>query len=119
MAPWTLAAAYECATSRSMDPWAATKKALQYCGGDTSSCPGPFPMVACVEFHVRSAENFSVTRIVSVTVQKNIELIFVYYLFSHRSRAFLSCIPFVVNATFSTGLVGVEVLLSPGLSSWR
>ena len=28
MAPWTLAAAYECAVAQSMDPWAATKKAL-------------------------------------------------------------------------------------------
>ena len=26
---------------------------------------------------------------------------------------FLSCRPFVVNTTFSTGLVGVEVTLSP------
>jgi hypothetical protein len=35
-----------------MELWAATKKALHYCGGDTSSCPGPYPTAACPEFHV-------------------------------------------------------------------
>ena len=35
-----------------------------------------------------------------------------------NSCVFLSCRPFVVN-TFSTGLVGVEVLPSPGLGSWQ
>ena len=39
----------------SMDSWAATKKALQYCDGDISSCLGPFPVAACPEFHVCSA----------------------------------------------------------------
>jgi len=32
---------------------------------------------------------------------------------------FLSIRPFVVNKTFSTGLVGVEFPLSPGLGSWQ
>ena len=52
MAPWTLAAAYECAAAQSMDPWAAIKKASQECGSDISSCPGPYPTAACPEFHV-------------------------------------------------------------------
>ena len=52
MAPWTLAAAYECAVAQSMDPLAATKKGLHKYGGDTSSCPGPYPMAACPEFHL-------------------------------------------------------------------
>ena len=45
----------------SMEPWAATKKALHQCGGDTSSCPGPYPTVTCPEFHVccRLNQNFS------------------------------------------------------------
>ena len=44
-----------------MEPWAATKKALSYsqCGGDTSSCPRPYPTAACPEFHVGKIENFS------------------------------------------------------------
>ena len=29
----------------SMEPWAVTKKALHLCGGDTSSCLIPYPMV--------------------------------------------------------------------------
>ena len=43
MAPWTSAAAYECAAAQSMEPWAATKEPLSYSqrGGDTSSCPVP------------------------------------------------------------------------------
>ena len=34
MAPWKSVAVYECASIRSMDPWAATKKALHWYGGD-------------------------------------------------------------------------------------
>ena len=49
---WTSATAYECAAARSMDPLAATKKALHQCGGNTSSCPGPYATAACAEFHV-------------------------------------------------------------------
>ena len=49
MAPWTSAAAYECAAAQSMDSWAVIKKALQECGGDTRSCPGPYPLP---EFHI-------------------------------------------------------------------
>ena len=33
--------------SQPMVPWAAIKKASQKCGGDTSSCPGPYPTAAC------------------------------------------------------------------------
>ena len=42
-------------------PWAATKKALHLCGGDTIFCPGPYLKVACAEFHIgcRSGKNFS------------------------------------------------------------
>ena len=36
----------------SMDPWAAIKKVLHYCEGDTSSCPGPYPTAFCPKFHV-------------------------------------------------------------------
>ena len=49
MAPWNSAAA---AAAQSMDPWAAIKKASQECGGDISTCPGPYPTAACPEFHV-------------------------------------------------------------------
>jgi hypothetical protein len=35
-----------------MDPWAAIKKASQECGGDNSSCPGPYSTAACPEFHI-------------------------------------------------------------------
>jgi len=49
--PWTSTAAYECAAAQSMDPWGATQKALQERSGDTSSCPAPYPTVACLEFH--------------------------------------------------------------------
>ena len=35
-----------------MDPWAVIQKASQECGSDTSSCPGPYPMAACPEFHI-------------------------------------------------------------------
>ena len=35
-----------------MAPWAANKKPFHYCGGDTSSCPGPYPTTLCPEFHV-------------------------------------------------------------------
>ena len=52
MASWTSAAAYECAASQSMDPQAEVKKTLHWCGGDTISCPGPYPMAACPVFHV-------------------------------------------------------------------
>ena len=52
MAPWTSAATNKCAAPQSMDPWAATKKALHYCGGDASSCLCPYPMTTCPEFHV-------------------------------------------------------------------
>ena len=52
MAPRTSAAAYECAAAQSMDPWAVIKKASHECGGDTSSCPGPYPTAACPKFHV-------------------------------------------------------------------
>ena len=54
MAPWTSAAANECAAAQSVDPWAAIKKPSQECGGDTSSCPGPYPTAACLEFLVGS-----------------------------------------------------------------
>ena len=49
------------AASDAHEPWAATKKALSFsqCGGDTSSCPGPYPTAACPKFHVCQAENFS------------------------------------------------------------
>ena len=48
-----------------------------------------------------------------------LELIYFYYLFftliPSNSYVLLSCRPFVVNATFSTGLVGcLKFLLSPG-----
>ena len=36
----------------SRDPLTATKKALHQCGGENSSCSGPYPMAACPEFHV-------------------------------------------------------------------
>ena len=52
MTPWTLAAAYEYPAAQSMDTWAAIKKASQECGGDTSSCPGPYPTAACPEYHI-------------------------------------------------------------------
>ena len=52
MAPWTSAAAYQCAAPQFMEPWAATKKDLHQCGGDTSSCLGPYPMAACPEFYI-------------------------------------------------------------------
>ena len=52
MAPWTSAAAYECAAAQSMDPWAAIKKASQACSGDTSSCSSPCPAAACPEFYI-------------------------------------------------------------------
>ena len=42
----------------SMEPWAATKKALHWCSGGTSSCPGPYPTAASPEFHKGNAENF-------------------------------------------------------------
>ena len=51
MAPWTLAASYECAAAQSMDPWVAIKKASQECGGENSSCPGSYPTAACPQFH--------------------------------------------------------------------
>jgi len=35
-----------------MEPWAATNKALSYCDGDTSPCPGPYPTAAYSEFHI-------------------------------------------------------------------
>ena len=35
-----------------MAPWTAIKKPLPQCGGDTSSCPNPYPMGACPEFHI-------------------------------------------------------------------
>ena len=35
-----------------MEPWTAIKKGLPQCGGDTSSCPGPYPTAACPEFHI-------------------------------------------------------------------
>ena len=49
---WTSAAADERAADQSMDPRAATKKALHSCGGDTSSCPGPYPTTSCPVFQV-------------------------------------------------------------------
>jgi hypothetical protein len=52
MAPKTSATAYECVAAQSMNPWAATKKALHWRGGDTGSCLDPYPMAACPEFHV-------------------------------------------------------------------
>jgi hypothetical protein len=52
MAPWTSVASYECAATQSMDAWAVIKKASQECGGDTSSCLGPYPTAACPEFHI-------------------------------------------------------------------
>jgi hypothetical protein len=36
----------------SMEPWAAIKKALNLCGGDTSSFLGPYSTAACPEFHI-------------------------------------------------------------------
>ena len=39
---------HSCPWSHGMWP----KKALQYCGGDTSSCPGPYPTAVCLEFNV-------------------------------------------------------------------
>jgi len=42
----------ECAAAQSMDSWAAIQKASQECGGDTSSCPGPYPTAACPEFNI-------------------------------------------------------------------
>ena len=44
--------AYESAAAQSMEPWAATEKALHQCGGDSSSCPGPYPKADRPEFHV-------------------------------------------------------------------
>ena len=36
----------------SLEPWTVTTKALHWCGSDNSSCLGPYPMVAFLEFHV-------------------------------------------------------------------
>ena len=36
----------------SMEPWTTIKKALPQCGGDTNSCPDPYPMVACPQCHI-------------------------------------------------------------------
>ena len=36
----------------SMEPWTATKNVFHLCGGDTISCPGPYPTAAFPEFHV-------------------------------------------------------------------
>ena len=35
-----------------MTPRTVTKKALLQCGGDTSSCPSPYPTAACPEFYI-------------------------------------------------------------------
>ena len=43
MASWILAAAYECAAAHSMDPWAATKKALHYSVAVTPALFGSLP----------------------------------------------------------------------------
>ena len=47
---WSQPMAWAAAHS-SMEPWARTKKALQY-SGDTSSCLGPYLTAACLEFHI-------------------------------------------------------------------
>ena len=36
----------------SMELWAAAKKALSWCGDDTSSCPSCWPKATCPECHV-------------------------------------------------------------------
>ena len=50
MAPWTLAAAYECAAIQSMDLWAVTKKALYYCEGDTTPVRVPTQQLLILSF---------------------------------------------------------------------
>ena len=35
-----------------MESWAATKIALNQCGGVKSPCPGPYPTAACPELNV-------------------------------------------------------------------
>ena len=42
----------QCAAAQSMDPWAMIKKGSQECGGDISSCLGPYPTATCPEFHI-------------------------------------------------------------------
>ena len=46
MAPWILAAAYECAAAQ-------TKKALHQCGGDTSSCLGLYSLTVSHQWQAR------------------------------------------------------------------
>ena len=40
------------AAAQFMDPWAAIKKVLCYCGNDTSPCPGPYPKAVSPEFQI-------------------------------------------------------------------
>ena len=56
MSPWT---AYECSAAQSMNPWAATKEALDQCGVDSSPRPGLYPTTACPKVHVEQDEKFS------------------------------------------------------------
>ena len=52
MDPWTEWKHTRVLPSMSMEPSAATKKALHYCEGDTSSCPGSYLTAVCSEFHI-------------------------------------------------------------------
>ena len=36
----------------SMESWTTIKNTLSLCGGDTSSCPGPYRMAACSRCHI-------------------------------------------------------------------
>ena len=93
MTPWTQAVAYECAAAQFMDQWAATKKVLHQCGGDISSCPGPYPSAACPEFHL-----LQLLGILCITTFCKYLHVSVYKLFyTHRTRAFVS----VVNVELS------------------
>ena len=38
--------------SVSMEPFTAIKNALSQCGGDTSSCPGPYHTTTCPQYHI-------------------------------------------------------------------
>ena len=78
----------------SMEPWATTKKSLNYWGGDTGSCLGPYPTAACPKFLIGCRLGWELFRPPSYLPQKYqiiFEFMFYLYMCPQSIRKLLCC----------------------------
>ena len=68
------------------ESWIAIKMTLPQCGGDTSSCTGPYPTAACSQCHIGSLKDRELFNLSSyycskVNIYERNFFLFIYFIF--------------------------------------